>query len=44
MKILISINVCKDLFLNKIYRLGLNEPKEFPHIEITYYLHGYMSS
>lgn len=43
MKIFISINVCKDLFLNKMQALGLNEPKEFPRMQITYYLHGYMS-
>lgn len=43
MKIFISINVCKDLVLNKKHALGLSEPKEFQCMQITYYLHGYMS-
>jgi len=43
MKIFIGIYVCKDLFLNKLQALGLTEPKEFPCMQITYYLHGYMS-
>lgn len=43
MKIFISIKVCKDLFLNKICRLGLNEPRVSMYINYLL-LHGYMSS